>query len=124
MISARHQTLFHIVSPNHTEQKCRIGNQTIFSLPMWKNGPSLLSIVAVAGEWLEAVQSASAIRSYACCVPGWFIMLIVSFPGLQQASLQYCKKGGQGLGMRLIISMNLSVSFEKNLINTKCKVQI
>ena len=110
-----------VTEPHGTKMQNR---QTIFSLPMWKNGPSLLSIVAVAGEWLEAVQSASAIRFYACCVPGWFIMLIVSFPGLQQASLQYCKKGGRGLGMRLIISMNLSVSFEKNLINTKCKVQI
>ena len=46
----------HIVSLNHTEQKCRIGNQPIFSLSMWKNGPSLLSIVAVAGEWLKAVH--------------------------------------------------------------------
>ena len=53
---------------------------------------SLLSIVAVAGG---SVQAAGAIRSYTCCVPGWFIMLIVSFPGLQQASLQYCKKGGR-----------------------------
>ena len=72
---------------------------------------SLLSIVAVAGNGLR--QCTGCQRCPLLHV-GWFIMLIVSFPGLHQASSQYCKKGGWGLGMRLIISMNLSVSLKKS----------
>ena len=73
---------------------------------------SLLSIVAVAREWWEAMYRLPA--PSALTHVGWFIMLIVSFPGLHQASLQYCKKGGRGLRMRLIILMNLSVSLKKS----------
>ena len=42
-----------------------------------------------------------------------YIMVIVSFPGPHQASLQCCNKAGRELGIRLIISMNWSASLEK-----------
>ena len=43
-----------------------------------------------------------------------YIMLIVSFPGPDAIACSAKTKGGWGLGMRRIISMNLSVSLKKS----------
>ena len=72
---------------------------------------SLLSIVAVAREWREAMYRLPA--PSALTHVGWFIMLIVSFPGLHQASLQYCKKRWAGPENETNITNELECFFEK-----------
>ena len=92
-----------------TVVECWVNGTFIFHM-CWNSPPmirNLKDLVFLQRDSWRATHALAQDGSQA------YIMLIVSFPGPHQASLQCCNKWGWGLGMRLIISLNSSASLKK-----------